>query len=138
VRTLTPYDASAILFHGIASRNWTVIAYLCRGIFNADSDTWTGLAEAAGWFVLIGMGEGVAPLNADPFLLFLIRTLQYRLAAAGKNFDAARRILVTFNSELPPGQSDEALRLARQYFLSQVLWRFEVPLSVADIISFRK
>ena len=135
VRTLTPYDVSGILFHGIASRNWSVIAYLCRGILNADSDTWAALAEAASWFVLVGVGEGVAPLNADPFSLLLIRTLQYRLAAVGKNFDAARRVLVAFNSKLPPGQGDEALRLARQYFLGQVLWRSEVPLPITEIIS---
>jgi hypothetical protein len=135
VRTLTPYDVSSILFHGIASRNWSVIAYLCKGIFNADTDTWAALAEPAGWFVLVGTGEGVATLNADPFSLLLIRTLQYRLAAAGKNFDAARRILVAFNSELPAGQGDEALRIARHYFLGQVLWRSEVPLSITEIIS---
>jgi hypothetical protein len=135
VRTLTPYDASAILLHGIASRDWVVIAYLCRGILNADGDTWFALAEAASWFVFVGIREGVAPLNADPFSLFLIRTLQYRLAAAGKRFDAARRVLAAFHTELPPGQTDEALRLARHFFLSQVLWRSEVPLSVADIIA---
>jgi hypothetical protein len=92
VRTLTPYDASAILLHGVASRDWAVIAYLCRGIITADSDTWAALAEAASWFVFVGIGEGVAPLNADPFSLILIRTLQYRIAAAGKQFDAARRV----------------------------------------------
>ncbi len=135
VRTLTPYDVSAILLHGIASRDWSVIAHLCMGIFNADSDTWAALAEAASWFVLVGTGEGVAPLNADPFSLLLIRTLQYRLAAAGKHFDDARRILAALNKELPPGQTDEAPRLARHYFLAQVLWRFEVPLPIADIIS---
>jgi hypothetical protein len=136
VRTLTPHDVSAILFHGMASRDWSVIAHLCMGILNADSDTWAALAEAGSWFVLVGTGEGVAPLNADPFSLFLIRTLQYRLAAAGKHFDDSRRILATFNKEkLPPGQTDEPVRFAQHYFLGQVLWRSEVPLPIADIIS---
>jgi hypothetical protein len=99
------------------------------GLFSADSDTWAALADAAGWFVVI------SKLTADPFSLFLIRTLQYRLAVAGKNFDATRRILVAFNSELPAGQDDEALRIARHYFLGQVLSRSEVPLSIAEIIS---
>ena len=135
VRTLTPYDASAILFHGIASRDWAVIAYLCRGVLTADTDTWAALAEAAGWFVFVGIGDGVAAPAADPFSLLLIRTLQYRIAAAGKQFDAARRVLAAFNTELPPGQTDEALQLARHFFLGQVLSRSEVPLSVTDIVA---
>jgi tetratricopeptide (TPR) repeat protein len=134
VRTLTPYDASAILMHGIASRDWAVIGYLSRGILTADGDTWVALAEAASWFVFVGVGKGVAPLDADPFSLLLIRTLQYRIAAAGKQFDSARRVLAAFNTELRPGQSDEALRLARHFFLAQVLWRSEVPLSITDIV----
>ena len=60
LRTLTPYDASAILFHGVAGQDWDVIAHLSIGTFGADADTWSALAEPAGWFVLVGTGEVVS------------------------------------------------------------------------------
>ena len=87
VRTLTPYDASAILLHGVASRDWAVIAYLCRGILNADGAYGLHSPKPPARLYC------VTALNADPFSLLLIRTIQYRLAAAGKRFDAARRVL---------------------------------------------
>ena len=73
LRTLTPYDASAILFHGVAGQDWDVIAHLSIGTFGADADTWSALAEPAGWFVLVGTGEGVSSPDTNPAILFLIR-----------------------------------------------------------------
>jgi hypothetical protein len=135
LRTLTPYDASAILFHGVAGQDWGVIAQLSMGTFNADADTWSALAEPAGWFVLVGTGEGVASPDADPFSLFLIRLFQYRIAAAASNQRAALTIIDRFDRELPSGQTDEPLQLCRQFFLGQVLLRTEIQLSVTEIVN---
>jgi hypothetical protein len=135
LRTLTPYDASAILFHGVASQDWDVIAHLAIGTLHSDADTWSALAEPASWFVLVGTGEGVSSPDTNPFLLFLIRLFQYRLAAAGGNEGAALAIIARFDSELPPNQGDAPLALCRQMFLGQVLLRDEIHLSVIAIIN---
>jgi hypothetical protein len=135
LRTLTPYDASAILFHGVAGQDWDVIAHLSIGTFRADADTWSALAEPAGWFVLVGTGEGVSSPDTNPSILFLIRLFQYRLAAAGGNQRAALAIIARFDAELPPSQSDELLALCRHIFLGQVLVRTEIHLSVTSIIN---
>jgi hypothetical protein len=135
LRTLTPYDASAILFHGVAGQDWDVIAHLSIGTYRADADTWSALAEPAGWFVLVGTGEGVSSPDANPSILFLIRLFQYRLAAAGGNQRAALAIIARFDAELPPNQADELLALCRQLFLGQVLVRREIVLSVTSIIN---
>jgi hypothetical protein len=70
LRTLSPWDASAILLHGTAGRDWGVLAHLSMGTLTADADTWSALAESAGWFVLMGTGEGVAAPDTNPFYLF--------------------------------------------------------------------
>ena len=135
LRTLTPYDASAILFHGVAGQDWDVIAHLSIGTFGADADTWSALAEPAGWFVLVGTGEGVSSPDTNPAILFLIRLFQYRLAAAGGNQRAALAIIARFVAELPPSQAGELFALCRQIFLGQVLVRAEIDLSVTSIIN---
>ncbi len=135
LRTLTPSDFSSILLHSIAAEDWGVIGQLSMGTFSADTDTWSALAELAGWFVLVGTGEEVSAPNADPFTLFLIRLLQYRLAVAGGNDDASLAIITRFNQELPSGQIEQPLQLCRQFFLAQILTGTEIPLTVTEIVN---
>jgi len=133
-RTLSPTDASTILFHGIAGRDWAAVAHLSFGILKSDNETWEALASSADWFVLVGTG-GAAHPETDPFSLFLIRLLQFRLAAAAKNDTAARSVIACMDEELPADVAGTPLRLARHFFLAQVLLRTEVNLPIAQLVS---
>ena len=133
-RTLSPTDVSAILFHGTAGRDWASVARLSFGILQSDNETWDALASSADWFVLVGTGSAARP-ETDPFSLFLIRLLQFRLAAAAKNDRGARSIITCMDEEMPAGVAGTPLRLARHFFLAQVLLRTEVNLPIAQLVS---
>jgi hypothetical protein len=134
-RTLSPTDVSTILFHGTAGRDWSAVAHLSFGILKSDNETWEALASSADWFVLVGTGGASTYLETDPFSLFLIRLLQFRLATAAKNDSAARVVLDCMNRELPATVEGTPLRLARYFFLSQVLLREETNLPIAQLVS---
>ena len=133
-RTLSPSDVSTILFHGIAGRDWAAVAHLSFGILKSDNETWDALASSADWFILVGTGTAARP-ETDPFSLFLIRLLQFRLAAAAKNDSAARSVIACMDEELPADVVGMPLRLARHFFLAQVLLRTEVNLPIAQLVS---
>jgi tetratricopeptide (TPR) repeat protein len=133
-RTVSPEDVSTILLHAMAARDWSIIARLAYGIFNSDSETWEALAQSASWFVLVGTGNALRP-DADEFSLFLIRLLQFQLAAAGKDASGAASIIACVDKELPAAVQDMPLRLARHYFLASVLLRSEVNLPMPQLIS---
>ena len=133
-RTLSPTDVSAILFHGIAGRDWASLARLSFGILPSDNETWDALAASADWFVLVGTGTAARP-ETDRFSLLLIRLLQFRLAAAAKNDRGARAIIACMDEELPADVAGAPVRLARYFFLAQVLLRTEVNLPIAQLVS---
>jgi hypothetical protein len=133
-RTLSPTDVSTILFHAMAGRDWSAVTHLSFGILKSDNETWEALAQSAGWFVLVGTGTARRP-ETDPFSLFLIRLLQFRLAAATKDDKAAEAAIACMDEELPATIEGMPLRLARHFFLGQVLLRTELSLPIARLVS---
>ena len=133
-RTLSPTDVSTILFHAIAARDWSTVTHLSFGILRSDDETWEALAQSAEWFVLVGTGAATRP-ETDTFSLFLIRLLQFRLAAAGHDDKGAASVIACMDEELPATVEGMPLRLARHFFLGQVLLRTEVNLPIAQFVS---
>jgi hypothetical protein len=133
-RTLSPTDVSTILFHAMAARDWSAVTHLSFGIVMSDNETWEALAQSADWFVLIGTGSAPRP-DTDAFSLFLIRLLQFRLAAASRNNKGAASVIACMDDELPASVADMPLRLARHYFLGQVLLRTELNLPLMQLVS---
>jgi nitroreductase len=133
-RTLSPRDVSAILFHAMAARDWSLLAHLSFGVVRSDNDTWEALAQSADWFVLVGTGDAQRP-ETDVFSLFLIRLLQLRLAAAGKDDRGAASVIACVDEELGTTVEGTPLRLARHLFLSQVMLLTEVNLPIAQLVS---
>jgi hypothetical protein len=133
--TLSPTDVSTILFHATAGRDWSAATHLSFGILKSDNETWEALADSAAWFVLVGTGNAATRPETDPFSLFLIRLLQFRLAAAAKNDKAADSVIACMDEELPATVEGMPLRLARHFFLGQVLLRTEVNLSIAQLMA---
>jgi hypothetical protein len=132
-RTLSPTDVSTILFHAIAARDWLVVTHLSFGILRSDNETWEALAQSADWFVLVGTGGATRPVT-DVFSLFLIRLLQFRLAAASHDDKGAASVITCMDEELPATVEGMPLRLARHFFLGQVLLRTEVNLPMAQLV----
>ena len=133
-QTLSPTDVSTVLFHAMAARDWSAVTHLSFGILKSDNDTWEALAQSADWFVLVGTGSAIRP-KTDVFSLFLIRLLQFRLAAAAHNVEAAQAVIRCMDEELPEAVEGMPLRLARYFFLGQVLLRTEVNLPMAQLVS---
>ncbi|WP_158930097.1 hypothetical protein [Acidisphaera sp. S103] len=134
LRTLSPSDVSSILFHATAARDWSAVTRLSLGIFRSDNETWEALAQSADWFVAIGTGGAMRP-EADVFSLFLMRLLQFRLAAAARDDEGATSVIACIDEELPPTVEGMPLRLGRNFFLGQVLLRTEVNLPMAQLVS---
>jgi hypothetical protein len=133
-RTLSPTDVSTILFHAMVAQDWSAVTHLSFGIVRSDSETWEAVAQSADWFVLVGTGSAVRP-DTDVFSLFLIRLLQFRLAAASRNGKGAASVIACMDEELPATIEDIPLRLARHFFLGQVLLRTELNLPMAQLVS---
>jgi hypothetical protein len=133
-RTLSPTDVSSILFHAVVAGDWTAVAHLSFGILRSDSETWEALAQSAEWFVMVGTGSATRP-ETDSFSLFLIRLLQFRLAAAGHNERRAMSVIACMDEELPATIEEMPLRLARHFYLGQVLLRTEVNLPMEQLVS---
>lgn len=133
-RTVSPTDVSAILLHATSSRDWPTIARLAYGLLRADAETWVALADSISWFTLVGSGSAATYIDAEPFSRFLIRLLQYRVAAARGDSPLARRIFDLFDRELPSDTADGPLLMARYFFLATVLLRTEVTLPLSRFI----
>ncbi len=133
-RTLSPTDVSTILFHAIAARDWSAVTHLSFGILSSDNETWEALAQSADWFVLVGTGGATRP-ETDVFSLFLLRLLQFRLAAAAHDDKGAASVIACMDEELPATVEDMPLRLARHFFLGHVLLRTEVNLPMAQLVA---
>jgi hypothetical protein len=73
--------------------------------------------------------------ETDAFSLFLVRLLQFRLAAAAHNDKGAGSVIACIDAELPATVEGMPLRLARHLFLGQVLLRTEVNLPMAQLVS---
>jgi hypothetical protein len=101
---------------------------------NADSETWEALTQSAGWFVFVGTGTAVRP-ETDPLSLYLIRLLQLRLAAAGRDAGNVATVIAATDAELPATVEDEAQRVMRYFFLATVLIRSEVRLPLTQIVA---
>ena len=84
--------------------------------------------------MLVGIGTAARP-EIDLFSLFLIRLLQFRLAAAAKNDRGVWSIIACMDEELPTDVAGTPLRLARHFFLAQVLLLTEVNLPIAQLVS---
>ena len=134
--TLSPTDVSTILFHAVAARDWSAVTHLSFGIVRSDNETWEALAQSADWFVLVGTGGATRP-DTDVFSLFLIRLLQFKLAAAGRNDKGAASVIACLDEELPATIEGMPLRLARHFFLGQVLLCTELNLPIAQLVSMR-
>jgi hypothetical protein len=133
-RALSPTDVSTILFHAMAARDWSAVTRLSFGILRSDNETWEALAQSADWFVLVGTGGATRP-ETDVFSLFLIRLLQFRLAAAGHDDKGAASVIACIDEELPATVEGMPLRLSRYFFLGLVLLRTEVNLPMAQLVS---
>jgi tetratricopeptide (TPR) repeat protein len=134
LRTLSPNDVSNILLHATAGKDWLTVARLSFGLLTADTEIWEALAQSAGWFVFVGTGSAPERLQGDPFMLFLIRTLQLRLATAAKNAEAVEAVIACANREVPATIEGASARLIRHHFLVQIL-RMEIDLPLQQILA---
>ena len=135
LRALTPNDVSTMLFHGAAGQDWLALARLSYGILSAENEVWEALAASASWFVWIGTGNAVSRPTTDLFSLFLIRMLQLRLAMVAKDNQAIHSVIECINRELSANISGTQLRMARHFFLSQLLLHAELKFPVAQLVS---
>jgi phage FluMu protein gp41 len=133
-RTLSPTDVSTILFHAMAARDLSAVTRLSFGILGSDDETWEALAQNADWFVLVGTGDAMG-LETDVSSPFPMRLLQFRLAAAGHDDKGAASVIACMDKELPATVEGVPLRLARHFFLGQVLLRTEINLPMAQLVS---
>jgi hypothetical protein len=133
-RTLSPSDVSNILLHATAGQDWLTVARLSFGLLTADSEIWDALAQSAGWFLFVGTGSAAERPQGDPFMLFLIRSLQLRLATATKNIEAVEAVIACANEEVPATIEGVSARLIRHHFLTQVM-RTELNLPMQQILT---
>jgi tetratricopeptide (TPR) repeat protein len=133
-RTLSPGDVSNILLHATAGKDWLTVARLSFGLLTADTEIWDALAQSAGWFLFVGTGSAPERPQGDPFMLFLIRSLQLRLATAAKNIEAVEAVIACANQELPANIEGESARLIRYHFLTQIM-RTELNLPIQQILT---
>jgi tetratricopeptide (TPR) repeat protein len=134
LRTLSPDDVSHILLHATTGKDWLTVARLSFGLLTADTEIWEALALSAGWFMFVGTHNAPERPQGDPFTLFLIRTLQLRLATGAKNAEAAEAIIACANQETPPNIEGEAARLIRHQFLTQIL-RTDIELPIQQTLA---
>lgn len=132
-RVMTPTDASSILMHATLARDWGTVGQLSYGLMRADTETWAALAQSLSWFTIVAVGDGAGYLDAEPFTRFLIRLLQFRVAAAERDDERALQILDTFDAELPPETPEAPLLMARYFFLANVVLRTETKLPMSRL-----
>lgn len=133
-RTLLPSDVSNILLHATAGKDWLTVARLSFGLLTADTEIWDALAQSAGWFLFVGTGSAPERPQGDPFMLFLIRSLQLRLAMATKNVEAVEAVIACADQEVPATIEGVSARLIRHHFLTQIM-RTELNLPVQQILT---
>jgi len=134
LRTLSPDDISHILLHATTAKDWLTVAQLSLGLLTADTEIWEALAQSAGWFVFVGTHNVPERPQADPFTLFLVRTLQLRLATGAKNTEAVEAIIACANQEMPPNIEGKEARLTRHHFLVQIL-RIDIDLPIEQVLA---
>ena len=133
-RTLTPSDISAILMHAIAGQDGLALARLSVGLLHADRASWRAIAESASWFAYLAVEPGTDLPSDGPGGLFLIRLMQFRIAAAAGDVDAVQRVTARFDEEFLQASTDASTRIARFLFISQMLMHDEVRIPIEELV----
>ncbi|MHB8544890.1 MAG: hypothetical protein ACYC9S_12950 [Leptospirales bacterium] len=132
-KSLTPHEASTILFHGLMGQDAQSLAHMSLGLINAKEELWPHLAGALDWFVYAAPHSEETSRLYSTFELFAIRMLQYRIASVAKPRTIGS-LISAIDEEFPPASNDVMQLAMRTVLLGQILIRINVPLSVAETI----
>jgi hypothetical protein len=135
-QSLTPGDVSAVLLHALAAGQGDLIATLSMGLMRANKEAWRAVADMTAWFTLVAVEPGRDfPIQSRGGLL-LVRMMQYRIAASGKDHEAARAIITRFDEEFPQSTTDDMVCLSRFMFLTDVLLMQELKHPVNESVAW--
>jgi hypothetical protein len=133
-RSLTPSDISEILFHATAASQGDLLVRLSFGLMRADMEAWRAIADGASWFAMVGTQPGATLPVTSQGDLFLVRLMQYRIAASGEGLDDVRAITARFDEEFAQSATDTTVRIARFLFLNEVILRAGLKYPINEIV----
>lgn len=125
---LSTIEAETVFLHAWAGRDREVVAIVLHSLLVTPKKVWKSLAQDLSWLLHIGLEPRRPPFPDDPFVNFMFRMLQFRIAA---EVELAKASLVfkVWDEEAIPYEPREPFLLGRYMLASHVLlyYQVEVP-----------
>jgi hypothetical protein len=130
-RTLT--EAAEALFQGLFSRASGPVLAVLGSLYHASDAVLQRVSDEMPWFLLWAVGTGTSSFPPDRKVNYLVRMLQFRIAAKARP-ETAAKIANTWEAECAT-TSEDADALQQRYLLAAELCLHHPTLSASDLIS---
>lgn len=133
-RPLTTLEARGILLHALVARSAAHLVTVTVGILKATGEVWKALSEDLSWLTLVARRAPQRVFPGDPFVNFMLRMLQFKIAAEKEPSQAAQ-IAELWDKEIKPRELQVPFAMERFMFASKVLVNYRVDLPARRALS---
>lgn len=132
---LTTIEARAIFFHAFMGRSIFTLVALINGLLTAPEDVWKTLASDLSWFICFGLKPQQPLFPEDNLANFMLRALQFRIAAEIEP-EEAPNIVIAWDNEIDRDQNHKLFLGQRLIMISQVLLHYQVKMLPRQLLSY--
>lgn len=129
----TAWEASTVLMHGISSRSGGLILATVNSILGGAEKVIKAVAPALFWLKYFNKpGTPIFPESKS--VNFMLRLLQFRVAAELEPETTAADVLAAWESDPLPDSPPEFVKMARILYLGSLLQQIKVPIAPRKLV----
>jgi tetratricopeptide (TPR) repeat protein len=133
-RTLTPFEFSGVLMHGLAGEAEGVLAIATRGFMTAPRRVKRMLVDDLAWVTAVGLEPGTQLPIANRTVRQLFRLVQWEIAGL-KVPNRLKTIAQAMEQEFAADTTELVVILPRILYLSKLVIAKDFSVPVADVVS---
>ncbi|MCP4353180.1 MAG: TIR domain-containing protein [Desulfobacterales bacterium] len=130
---LSTLEAQNVLLYGMISRSTELMVTILNGIITAPEHVWKCMVRNLTWVMYIK--PDVRPFPENNFVNYMLRFLQFRIAAE-QDPETAASIIEVWDNEILPNNSENAYLTERFMFLTKIILSFKVKISPSKFINY--
>ena len=131
---LTSLEAGGVLMMALVADDGDLVTVICNSLLNAAPPVWKAVCQQHPWIAHIFPDPDRAPFPHHGAAAFLVRMLQFRVAADTQP-TIATAVVTAWGAEIQEGKHRDAFLLARLGFAVQVLIRYQVEIPASTVVS---
>jgi len=132
---ITTQEVQTVFLLAFTARAQLPLLKLILSILHASKKIQNTVFKSLWWIGSLRYDENKPVFPEDPYTNFMLRLLQFKVVAQ-ENPNKAASIAKKWEQEIDPTQSQESYAIQRYLFSSNVLLRYNVPLTANSAISY--